>query len=188
MKHDETTSSFFGFLKSWGIPHHGSHACSHCSHRPQSSSACFSASAMAASSFWKVMPIALENCPCHQENGWSIYHHISMYISMFLEWLANVISQIQKKRLDVAWARSVDRTCQNRGSSRRREIWRRCKQCTSASKWIDPTDPEFYEKVCRKPLHLRVVKHVRPHPRGKKKKKTHTHTVPRSEWWWWWWW
>ena len=33
-------------------------ACSHCIHRPQSSSACFSASAMAASSFWKVIPMA----------------------------------------------------------------------------------------------------------------------------------
>ena len=32
----------------------------------------------------------------------------------------------------------VDRTCQNLGSSRRHEIWRRCKQCISASKWIDP--------------------------------------------------
>lgn len=35
-------------------------ACSHCIHRPQSSSACFSASAMAASSFWKVIPMASE--------------------------------------------------------------------------------------------------------------------------------
>ena len=89
----------------------------------------------------------LENCliwvPSRimDDRGWSTYHYNSLHIHFL--WLANLISQAFK-RLDVAWVRSVDRTCQNRGSSRHREIWRRCKRCTSASKWIDPTAPELY--------------------------------------------
>ena len=124
--------------------------------------------------------------------------HLSPYIHVHIRvfWVVSKCDKSsQKKRLDVAWARSVDRTCQNRGSSRRREIWRRCKRCTSASKWIDPTDPEFYEKVCRKQLHLRVVKHVRPHPRGTKITRYHGANDDDDgggggddddRWWWWW--